>query len=53
MPEKTEAEVRALRKKLDEGMSFADCPEGVTWADIDAANELEPDPFRDRKEEVG
>jgi hypothetical protein len=49
---KTEAELREVRKLLDEGATFADFPDGVTWADVDAAEKLDADPFRDRKDEL-
>jgi hypothetical protein len=52
MPKKTEAELRAVRKLLDEGGTYAEFPDGVTWADVDAAKQLDLDPFAKRKEEL-
>jgi hypothetical protein len=51
MPEKTEAELRALRKLLDDGATFDAFPDGATWADVGLAEKLDADPFKQRMEE--
>ena len=44
MPEKqsevTEDELRAIIALTDSGAAYGDFPDGVTWADLEAAKEL-------------
>jgi hypothetical protein len=44
MPEKqsevTEDELRAIIALTDSGAAYEDFPDGVTWADLEAAKEL-------------
>lgn len=40
---KTEAELRELLALRESGASFEEFPDGATWADLEEAEELEPE----------
>lgn len=41
MPERTEEELREIKTLVDSNTSYEDFPDGVTWADVDAAEQLD------------